>query len=92
MTIRIGTFQGTASEWDAFVRAQTAWTHFHLAGWRHIYEEVFGHEYIALEARSAEGSIVGVLPLVRVRSLVFGHYLVSMPFVNYGGPLGEAGA
>jgi len=34
------------------------------------------------------GAIEGVLPLVRVRSLLFGHYLVSMPFVNYGGPLG----
>ena len=29
-----------------------------------------------------------MLPLVRVKSLVFGHYLVSMPFLNYGGPLG----
>ena len=34
-------------------------------------------------------SDAGVLPLVRVRSALFGHYLVSMPFVNYGGPLGE---
>ncbi|HEY7877100.1 MAG TPA: GNAT family N-acetyltransferase, partial [Gemmatimonadaceae bacterium] len=31
----------------------------------------------------------GILPLVRVRSRVFGHYLVSMPFLNYGGPLGD---
>jgi FemAB-related protein (PEP-CTERM system-associated) len=30
-----------------------------------------------------------VLPLVRVKSLLFGDYLVSMPFVNYGGPLGS---
>jgi FemAB-related protein (PEP-CTERM system-associated) len=29
-----------------------------------------------------------VLPLVRVKSVMFGHYLVSMPFLNYGGPLG----
>jgi FemAB-related protein (PEP-CTERM system-associated) len=27
-----------------------------------------------------------------VKSRLFGHYLVSMPFLNYGGPLGEAGA
>jgi FemAB-related protein (PEP-CTERM system-associated) len=27
---------------------------------------------------------------VRVKSLLFGHYLVSMPFVNYGGPLGDS--
>ena len=29
---------------------------------------------------------------MRVRSGLFGHFLVSMPFVNYGGPLGDAAA
>jgi FemAB-related protein (PEP-CTERM system-associated) len=48
---------------------------------------VFGHECIYLAARE-NGQLAGVLPLVRVKSLFFGHYLVSMPFVNYGGPLG----
>lgn len=81
-----------AAEWDAFVRRQHGWTHFHLAGWREVIGEVFGHECLPLAARDAGGAIVGVLPLVRVRSLVFGHYLMSMPFLNYGGPLGtEAG-
>ncbi len=47
-----------------------------------------GHETIYLAARNAE-ALTGVLPLVRVRSALFGHFLVSMPFVNYGGPLGE---
>lgn len=55
-------------------------------------ERALGHECIYLSARDATGKIAGVLPLVRVRSLVFGHFLVSMPFVNYGGPLGSAGA
>jgi FemAB-related protein (PEP-CTERM system-associated) len=53
---------------------------------------VFGHEGVYLGARDGDGRLVGVLPLVRVRSLVFGHYLVSMPFVNYGGPLGTTEA
>ena len=30
-----------------------------------------------------------MLPLVRVKSRLFGHYLVSLPFVNYGGPVGS---
>lgn len=51
-----------------------------------------GHECPYLAARDEAGLLVGVLPLVRVRSLLFGHYLVSMPFVNYGGPLGTADA
>jgi serine/alanine adding enzyme len=51
--------------------------------------DVFGHESVYLGARDAAGRLVGVLPLVRVRSVVFGHYLVSMPFLNYGGPVGS---
>src|SRR6185437_9686649 len=48
------------------------------------------HECPYLEARDAEsGALLGVLPLVRVRSVVFGHFLVSMPVLNYGGPLGS---
>ena len=79
-----------SQDWDPFVRAQPQWTHFHLAGWRDVIHEVFGHECPYLEARDAEsGALLGVLPLVRVRSVVFGHFLVSMPFLNYGGPLGS---
>jgi FemAB-related protein (PEP-CTERM system-associated) len=80
------------TEWDAFVRRQPGWTHFHLAGWKRVIEEVFGHECPYLAARAPDGALDAVLPLVRVRSLLFGHYLVSMPFLNYGGPLGRAEA
>lgn len=82
-------FTGDASEWDAFVRRQEGWTHFHLHGWRRVLEDVHGHECVYLEARDGDGELEAVLPLVRVRSPVFGHFLVSMPFVNYGGPLGS---
>src|SRR4051812_13507454 len=84
----VSRFEGTAAEWDDAVRSQASWTHFHLYGWRTVMDRAFGHECIYLAARDvATGRIVGVLPLVRVRSLLFGHFLVSMPFVNYGGPL-----
>lgn len=84
-------FEGDAGAWDAFVRRQGGWTHFHLAGWRRVIENVFGHDCPYLAAWEGD-TLVGVLPLVRVRSIVFGHYLVSMPFVNYGGPLGTESA
>ena len=77
--------------WDAFVRGQPGWTAFHLASWRRVMERVFPHACRYLEARRA-GSLVGVLPLVAVESRLFGRYLVSMPFVNYGGPLGSPDA
>lgn len=90
--VHVERFVGDAAEWDAFGRTQHGFTHFHLYGWRTVIERVFGHECIYLAAREDDGHLVGVLPLVRVRSAVFGHYLVSMPFVNYGGPLGAPGA
>ena len=75
-------------DWDGLVRRTAGWTHFHLWGWREVIERTFGHECVYLEARDEGGALVGVLPLVHVRSAIFGRYLVSMPFVNYGGPLG----
>jgi FemAB-related protein (PEP-CTERM system-associated) len=84
----VAPFTGTADEWDAFVATQPGWTHFHRYGWRAVIERVFGHQCLYLAARDADGALQGALPLVRVRSAVFGHYLVSMPFLNYGGPLG----
>ncbi|HKW48599.1 MAG TPA: FemAB family XrtA/PEP-CTERM system-associated protein [Gemmatimonadaceae bacterium] len=89
MTICVSTYTGDSNEWNRFVRTQSHWTHFHLYGWRSVIERVFGHECIYLEAREESGRLVGVLPLVRLRSLLFGHFLVSMPFVNYGGPIGS---
>lgn len=92
MSLTVERFQGSSEEWDGFVRGQRGWTHFHLYGWRTIYERVYGHECLYYAARGGDGTLAGVLPLVRVRSLLFGHYLVSLPFVNYGGPLGNEGA
>lgn len=89
MSLNIGLYQGPPDRWDAFVRTQPGWSHFHLYGWRGIMERVLGHDCLYFAATSSSGVLEGVLPLVRVKSIVFGHYLVSMPFLNYGGPLGS---
>lgn len=88
VTPRVGPFDGTADEWNAVVQAAPGWTHFHRFEWKALIESVFRHECLYLGARDGQGCLVAVLPLVRVRGL-FGHYLVSMPFLNYGGPLGD---
>lgn len=89
---RVERFDGTAEEWEASVRASAGSTHCHRWGWKTLIERAFGHECLYFGARDKDGALAGVLPLVRVKSVVFGHYLVSMPFLNYGGPLGEADA
>lgn len=70
--------------WEEFVFACGTATFFHRIGWRDIYENEFQHRTHYLLAERG-GTIVGVLPLVQVRSLLFGHALVSLPFAVYGG-------
>jgi serine/alanine adding enzyme len=92
VTLSLEAFDGQPDAWDDFARRQVGWTHYHRHGWKHVIEETLGHECLYLVARDDSREIRGVLPLVRVRSAVFGHYLVSMPFLNYGGPLGSTDA
>ena len=66
-------------DWDAFVAACPDATFFHRIGWRQIYERQFRHRTHYLLAERA-GAIVGVLPLVQLRSVLFGHSLSSLPF------------
>lgn len=70
--------------WDAFVSACPDATFFHRIGWRQIYEQQFRHRTHYLLAERS-GEVVGVLPLVELRSVLFGHSLSSLPFAVYGG-------
>jgi serine/alanine adding enzyme len=92
VTLRVESFGGGPAEWDGFIRSAPGWTHFHRWGWKSVIERVTGHECRYLAARDPAGRLVGVLPLVRLQSRVFGRYFISMPFLNYGGPLGSDAA
>ncbi len=83
----------TAQRWDDFVAGCPQATFFHRAGWQTVLREAFGHATHFLYAE-AGGAIEGVLPLVHIRSRLFGHALVGLPFAVYGGVAanGEAAA
>ena len=74
----------TAARWDAFVLACPEATFFHRAGWQRVLRSVYRHTTWFLYAE-VDGRIVGVLPLAQVKSLLFGHSLVGLPFTVYGG-------
>jgi serine/alanine adding enzyme len=88
--LRVEPFVGSPAEWDGFVAQCAGATHCHRYAWRDVMARVFGHECIYLAARGGGGELEAVVPLVRVKSRLFGHFLVSMPFLNYGGPVGSA--
>jgi FemAB-related protein (PEP-CTERM system-associated) len=77
----------TDQQWDAFVEAHPDATFFHRAGWRHVAPKAFGHKAHYLSVADDAGQVTGVLPLVEVRSRLFGHALISNAFTVGGGPL-----
>jgi FemAB-related protein (PEP-CTERM system-associated) len=75
-----------AARWDAFVADHPAATVFHLAGWADVMKTAYGHKShftLAIEG----GAVKGVLPLVELKSRLFGHALISNAFCVAGGPL-----
>ena len=88
--ISVALLDGRESAWDAFTTSTADSTFCHLSGWRDVMTDVLGHACHYLSASDDEGACRAVLPLVRVRSPLFGDYLVSMPFLNAGGPVGAA--
>jgi FemAB-related protein (PEP-CTERM system-associated) len=82
--LRVRPMAADGARWDAFVDACPDATFFHRAGWAAIIEQVFRHRTHYLMAERG-GDIVGVLPLAQVKSRLFGHSLVSLPFAVYGG-------
>lgn len=77
---------GEEAAWDAFVELQEDGSAYHLSGLRNVIEDSFGHESIYLIAMYDQ-AVVGVLPLVRLKSRLFGDFMVSQPYFNYGGVL-----
>jgi serine/alanine adding enzyme len=78
-------------EWDRYVHGHPTASVYHLAAWRDLIQRVFRRETYYLLARDRT-QVRGVLPLVRLKSLTFGDFLVSLPYVSYGGVLADGDA
>jgi FemAB-related protein (PEP-CTERM system-associated) len=73
-------------EWDAFVRGHPDGSFFQLSAWADVTQSVFDHRSFQLTTRRG-GALSAVLPLVEVRSRLFGHALIANAFCVGGGPL-----
>lgn len=77
---------------DAFVRAAPGATPFHLPAWGEAIARGTGQRPHCLIAERGDGGIAAVLPLVEMRSPLFGRALVSTGFAVDGGVLGDQAA
>jgi len=72
------------SAWERFVDACPTATFFHRLGWRRAISRSYRHRsYYRLAIRDSQ--VVGILPLIQVKSRLFGHALISTGFGVYGG-------
>jgi len=77
-----------AAAWDALAARAPDSTFFHRFAWRRLLCESLGYADRYLCA-TRDGEVAGLLPLVEVRSRLFGRSLTSLPFCSYAGPLAE---
>lgn len=84
--VRLAT-DADADRWNSFVNLCPRANFYQRYEWATVNRDGLGHRlHFLIGERGTD--VVGVLPLVRVRSRLFGDVLASMPFVNYGGPAG----
>ncbi len=75
---------------DEFAESRGDAALYHDYRWRDVIRRVFSRETCYLAAIGKTGEIHGILPLARLNSLVFGDFLVSLPYFNYGGVLADS--
>ena len=77
------------NKWNELVeRSQYAST-YHLWEWGEALSTIYGYRRYYLAATQND-EVTGILPLIHVKSTLFGNRLISLPFCEYGGPLADA--
>ena len=87
--MQVETVVEPGADWDAFAEAAPGAALGHAAAWARVMREAYGLRSCYLAARDPSGSLAGLLPLFRFRTLAGRRELVSMPFLDTGGVLAE---
>ncbi|MBI5512728.1 MAG: FemAB family PEP-CTERM system-associated protein [Deltaproteobacteria bacterium] len=79
---------GDRARWNGYVERHADASVYHRWEFGELFEDVYGARSFPLLAER-EGRVVGVLPLTRLSSPMFGTSLVSVPYFGHGGALAE---
>ena len=72
--------------WNEFVTVDPYAQAYHLWEWGDVLCKTYGYARYYVVVKNGE-DILGALPLLYVKSLIFGKRLISLPFVEYAGPV-----
>ncbi|MBT8440203.1 MAG: FemAB family PEP-CTERM system-associated protein [Gammaproteobacteria bacterium] len=79
----------SSDEWNKYSDGNPATSIYHRSEWLDLIKSTFGHDCIYLQAIDSKERIVGILPLVYMKSYLFGNFMISVPYFNYGGAVGD---
>jgi FemAB-related protein (PEP-CTERM system-associated) len=80
----ITNIENRQAAWDKYVSESPSAAISHLWGWKNVMEKGLGHKPIYLTAKDGD-KIVGILPMALVRTWWNARYLISLPWIDYGG-------
>jgi len=85
ISVRLAT-ESDSLAWDTYLSESEFSTIAHRWGWSKVLASSFGVKpfYIITEQN---GVIVGILPTALMKSILFGKFLISLPWLDYGGPI-----
>jgi FemAB-related protein (PEP-CTERM system-associated) len=75
-------------DWNTYIETSPQAVFAHHLGWKRVVEETFGHRPFYLIAYR-QNQVAGLLPLFLVKSVIFGRYLVTSPFLTFGGLISD---
>ncbi|MEJ2612887.1 MAG: FemAB family PEP-CTERM system-associated protein [Candidatus Thiodiazotropha sp.] len=71
-------------DWNNYLLSASEANFYQRFEWQQLNQDHFGHQIFSILSRGDAG-VEGVLPLVFIKSRLFGRIFCSMPFVNFGG-------
>ena len=86
----ISAARSTPDEADAigaFILAHPQATFCHHPGWGPVLRESYGKNLFHFTLRGKDRGLSGVIPVVALQSPLFGKQWVSLPYLDFGGPL-----
>jgi len=84
--MNVASFDSPPPHWDEFVHQHSHGKIYHLSAWNEMVRDIFKHSIRYVVVKNQD-EIHGILPLTEFQSYLFGKFSVSLPFINYGGPL-----
>jgi len=76
--------------WQRYVRNNPRCSAYHDYSIRDCITRSMSHHSVYLLAIDNQNTVQGIFPSVQLRSKLFGNLMVSLPFFNYGGPVGNS--